>query len=166
MESALLCIQIILFHLSKHFCDLNTPWSQHVHVFQHNTNIVHFYTSICINELIEQPLHNMDSSKQTNAIFTRYVSFTLATCNLVPLNKLFLLCENRHKVFFLTILAITKTDKYTVLPHSPHHVCVAETCMHHPDLYMSCVPCLLSAPLHWSGMKALTCADPCWRRVL
>jgi len=30
MESILLCIQIVLFHLSERFSYLNTPWSQHV----------------------------------------------------------------------------------------------------------------------------------------
>ena len=32
MESTLLCIQIVLFHLSECFSYLNTSWSQHVRI--------------------------------------------------------------------------------------------------------------------------------------
>ena len=31
----LLCIQIVLFHLSEHFSYLNTPWSQRVRINLH-----------------------------------------------------------------------------------------------------------------------------------
>ena len=44
MESILLCIQIVLFHLSECFSYLNTPWSQHVRISDYLTVLAKIIT--------------------------------------------------------------------------------------------------------------------------
>ena len=71
MESTLLCIRIVLFHLSEHFTYLNTPWFQHVwisdfllYIHLHHYGIMH--TVILYAEMLS--LHN--SNQYLLALYT------------------------------------------------------------------------------------------------
>ena len=62
MESILLCIQILLFHLSELFSYLNTPWSQHVRISDFQLYLRFFprepecqYVTLCTSRTYKNP---------------------------------------------------------------------------------------------------------------